>query len=206
MSKNSAPEWGEERSNFRRPRCIKTFLDSKPKKHSWDLSKWWRGCREREEFTRFLPMRGAHLARIMLRRWAAHLIGRRRDVVESAETADSLSHAADMHAAISQEHIADDAAMEIRSQPRLDLSLYTAVYLLWFISCIVSVSVCSSKHTVASLYLWRRGWGQFFSLFYVLARRVRLDCDCSDDGETNERAVFIDWIWREREIAAEREW
>ena len=75
-------------------------------------------------------MRGAHLARIMVRRLAAHLIGRRReldDVVDIAETPDSLSH---MHAAISQEHIADDAAIEIRSQPRLELYAESmAVYL-----------------------------------------------------------------------------
>ncbi|GER36103.1 alpha/beta-Hydrolases superfamily protein [Striga asiatica] len=128
--RTDAPECAEGRRSFLRLRCTGEFLDPNPKNPSAvseDLQKSSQGSNAKHEFTRFrMPhRRGAHFARTVLRRRAAHLL--RRDGSNDAaallgcsmETPESFSQATDMHAAISHEQTADDAAIaRIPPSPR----------------------------------------------------------------------------------------
>lgn len=60
---------------------------------------------------------GAQLATALFRRRNAHLLRREGldDVVDNMETEESFSQATDMHAAMSHEHTADDAAIPLES-------------------------------------------------------------------------------------------
>lgn len=60
---------------------------------------------------------GAQLETALFRRRSAHLLRREGldDVVDNMETEESFSQATDMHAAMSHEHTADDAAIPLES-------------------------------------------------------------------------------------------